>query len=135
MGIPVAALVGVVEITVGGVGAGAVRKLQTYSLARAPPVELLAPVEIVAVNKVLTASRAAGVKVATLPVQPTVPAMGVAPDPVNVNVAAGEARVVQFIAWLKVTLSAWLVSTPVAPLAGTVVRTVGAGPIVVKLHV
>jgi hypothetical protein len=136
VGIPVAALVGVVEITVGGVGAGAVLKLQTYALPRAPPVEPMAPVEIVAVNRVLTASRAAGVKVATLPVHPTVPVMGVPPGPVNVNVVAGETRLVQLIASLKVALSAWLVSTPVAPFAGTVEVMVGGttGAAVVKLQ-
>ena len=97
IGTPVAAFAGVVEITVGGVGAGAVLKLQTYVLASAVPVEFLAPVDIVAVNRVLTASEAAGVKVATLPVHPTVPGIGVAPGPVTVNVVAGEARVVQLI--------------------------------------
>jgi hypothetical protein len=59
----------------------------------------------VAVNKVLVASRAAGVKVATVPVQLIVPATAVAPGPVTVKVVAGDVRVAQFIALLKDALS------------------------------
>jgi hypothetical protein len=88
----------------------------------------------VAVYKVLTASAALGVKVATLPVQLTVPATAVVPGPVTVNVVAGDASVVQFIAWLKVTLSAWLTGTPVAVFTGTVEITASAGETVLKLH-
>jgi hypothetical protein len=89
---------------------------------------------MVAVYKVLTASAAAGVKVATLPVQPTVPVTAVVPGPVTVNVVAGDASVVQSIASLKVALSTWLTGTPVAPFTGTVAITAGTGEIVVKVH-
>jgi hypothetical protein len=51
---------------------------------------------------VLNARLAAGVKVATAPEQLTVPATGVVPGPVTVNVAAGDASVEQVIASLKV---------------------------------
>jgi hypothetical protein len=134
MGTPVAPFTGTVEMTVGGVGAGTVKKLHTYLLASAIPAESSAPVVIVAVYKVLTASAALGVKVATLPVQLTVPATAVVPGPVTVNVVAGDASVVQFIVSLKVTLSAWLTGTPVAVFTGTVDVTAGVGAIVVKVH-
>jgi hypothetical protein len=55
-----------------------------------------------------------------------------------VKVVAGEASVAQFIASLKVALSAWVMGTPVAPFAATVFTTAGGGggaATVVKLHV
>jgi hypothetical protein len=96
---------GTVEMTVGGVGAGTVLKLHTKALASPLPARSVAPVVIVAVNKVLVASRAAGVKVATVPVQLIVSATAVAPGPVTVKVVAGDVRVAQFIALLKDALS------------------------------
>ena len=56
------------------------------------------------------------------------------PGPVNVTVDA--VRVAEFIGWLKVAVKAFAMFTPVAPLVGTVVVTVGTGAVVVvKLHV
>jgi hypothetical protein len=83
---------------------------------------------------VLNARLAAGVKVATAPEQLTVPATAVVPGPVTVNVVAGDASVEQVIASLKVAVSAWVTSTPVAVFTGTVAVTVGGGVIVVKVH-
>lgn len=132
MGTPLAPLTGTVEITVGGVGAGSVRKLHTYLLANPVPAESWAPVPMVAVYSVLTVSKASGVNVATLPEQPTVPGTGVAPGPLTVNVAAGDASVEHFIISLNVALSTRLRGTPVAPLTGIVDITAGVGEIVVK---
>ena len=98
------------------------------------PARSLAPVAMVAVNKVLTASVAPGVKVATAPAQLTVPATGVAPGPVTVKVVAGDASVAQVIASLKVALNTWLTRTPVAAFTGVVETTAGGGVIVVKVH-
>jgi hypothetical protein len=61
---PTAPFNGVVETTVGG---GAVVKVHTKLAARGAPAGSLAPVVIVAVNKVLLASTAAGVNVAVVP--------------------------------------------------------------------
>ena len=77
---------------------------------------------------------AAGVKVATAPEQLTVPATAVVPGPATVNVVAGDASVEQSIASLKVAVSAWVMSTPVAVFTGTVAVTAGGGVIVVKVH-
>jgi hypothetical protein len=60
-----------------------------------------------------------------------VPATGVAPGPVNVNVAA--LIVAGFIASLNMAETAVLTATEVAPLTGTVEITVGGGA-VVKVH-
>jgi hypothetical protein len=60
----VAALVGIVEMTVGGT---AVVKVHTKLAASAAPVGSLAPVVIVAVYKVPVARRADGVNVVVLP--------------------------------------------------------------------
>jgi len=57
MGTPLAPLTGTVEITVGGVGAGSVRKLHTYLLANPVPAESWAPVPMVAVYSVLTVAK------------------------------------------------------------------------------
>jgi hypothetical protein len=89
---------------------------------------------MVAVYKTLRASAALGVKVATAPVQLTVPAMGVAPGPVTIKVLAGDASVEQSIGSLKVALSTWPAGTPVAPFIGIVESTAGGGVIVVKVH-
>jgi uncharacterized protein (DUF58 family) len=121
-------------MTVGGVGAGSVKKLHTYLLAIAVPAKSWAPVLMVAVYRVLTVSGLPGVKVATLPEQATVPVTGVVPGPVTVKAVAGDASVAHFIASLKVALSTWLRGTPVAPLTGIVDITAGVGEIVVKVH-
>ena len=63
-GTAVAPLGGTVEITV---GAAAVVNVQTKLAASAAPVGSFAPVVIVAVNTVLLARTAAGVKVAVVP--------------------------------------------------------------------
>ena len=60
---------------------------------------------IFAVYRVLVARLADGVNVATAPAQLMVPATLVEPGPVTVKLVAGVARVVQFIALLKVALS------------------------------
>ena len=73
---------------------------------------------MVAVYKELFASTAVGVKVATLPAQPTVPPPRLRRTG-QLKVVAGESKVAQFIASLKVALSTWVGSTPVAPFAGT----------------
>jgi hypothetical protein len=131
-------LTGAVKMTVGGVGAGTVLKLHAKALVRALPARSVAPVVIVAVNKVLVASGIAGVKVATVPAQLTVPATALALGPMTVKVVAGEVRVAQFIASLKVILTAWLRATPVAALTGMVETTVGGvvlgAALVVKVH-
>jgi hypothetical protein len=55
------------------------------------------------------------------------------PGPVNVTVEV--VKVAEFIGWLKVAVNASPTFTPVAPLMGTVVVTVGTGAdSVVKLH-
>jgi hypothetical protein len=115
MGTPVAPLAGMVKMTVGGVAAGTDLKLHTKLLASALPARSIAPVVIVAVSTVLSGSRAAGVNVATVLVQLTVPATAVAPGPVTVKVVAGDWRVAQFIALLNDALSVVLGGTPVAP--------------------
>ena len=64
----------------------------------------------------------------------TNPETAVLPGPVSVNVEA--VIVDEFIGWLKVAVRALATITPVAPLVGTVVVTVGTGAAaVVKLHV
>jgi hypothetical protein len=124
----VAPLAGTVETTVAG---GAVVKVHTKFAARAAPVGSFAPVVTVAVNAVLVASTAPGVKFAVVPAKVTVPGTGVAPGPVTVNVAA--LIVAGFIASLNVAEIGVFTATAVAPLAGTVETTVGAGA-VVKVH-
>jgi hypothetical protein len=84
-GTAIAPFTGTVEITIAG---GAVVKLHTKLAAKGTPVRFFAPVVIVAVNKVLVARTADGVNVAVVPTKVTVPATGVAPGPVTVNVAA-----------------------------------------------
>jgi hypothetical protein len=127
-GTATAPLAGTVEITM---AAGAVVKLHTKLAASGTPVRFFAPVVIVAVNKVLVARTAVGVKVAVVPAKVTVPATGVAPGPVTVNVAP--LIVAGFIASLNVAEIGVLTATDVAPLAGTVETTV-AGGAVVKVH-
>jgi hypothetical protein len=87
-----------------------------------------------AVYRVFTTSAAPGVKVATAPVQLTVPPTEVAPGPVRVKVVAGDARVAHFIASLNVALSTWPRGTPVAPFTGIVDTTAGVGVIVVNVQ-
>jgi hypothetical protein len=89
-------------------------------------------VVIVAVYRVFTVSAALGVKVATLPVQLTVPVTTVELGPVTVKVVG--VSVAHFIASLKVALSTWLMGTPVAPFTGIVDITAGIGEIVVNVH-
>src|ERR1700735_4388890 len=81
----VAPLIGTVETTL---GAGAVVKVHTKLAARGTPVGSFAPVVMVAMYKVPFASPIAGVNVAVVPANVTVPATGVTPGPVKVNVAA-----------------------------------------------
>jgi hypothetical protein len=82
---------------------------------------------------VLLARLAVGVNVATRPEYVTVPETAPA-GPVSVKV--DELIVAEFIASLKVAVSAWLIDTFVAAFTGTVAVTVGgtAGAIVVKVH-
>jgi hypothetical protein len=68
------------------------------------------------------------------PAQLTVPDTAVAPGPVTINVVAGDASVVQFIASLNVALSICAIGTPVAAFIGTVEMTIGGGVMVVKVH-
>jgi hypothetical protein len=89
---------------------------------------------IVAVYTVFKAYVLPGVNVATAPVQLTVPATAVVPGPVTLKVVAGDARVEQSIASLKVAVSVWPIGTPVAVFTGTTAVTAGGGVIVVKVH-
>ena len=125
MGTTTAPSTGTVEITVGGVAAGAVLNVHGKLLASDTPERSWAAVVMVAVKTVLVARSAAGVNVTTAPVQPMVPGTGVVPGPVTVNAAAGNAG--QFMGSLKVALSTWLTGTPVVVFAGTVEITVRAG--------
>jgi hypothetical protein len=119
---------GIVETTVGG---GAVVKVHTKLADKGTPARSFAPVVIVAVNKVLLARTAVGVKVAVLPAYVTAPVTGVAPGPVRVNVIAP--IVAGFMASLNVAETRVFTGTAVAPFAGTVETTVGGGA-VVKVH-
>jgi hypothetical protein len=122
---PVAPFTGTVETTVAG---GAVVKVHTKLAASPAPVGFFAPVVIVAVNNVLVASAVVGVNVAVVPAKVTVPATGVAPGPVTVNVVA--LIVAGFIASLNVAETRVLTGTAAAPIAGTVEITVGGGAVV-----
>src|SRR6202040_478279 len=82
----VAPFVGTVETTVGGTAVAAVVNVHTKSAASAAPAGSFAPVVMVAVNKVLLARTAAGVKLAVFPAKLTDPVTPVAPGPVSVNV-------------------------------------------------
>jgi hypothetical protein len=124
----VARLGGLVKVTS---GRDAVVKVQTKFAASAAPVRSFVPVVIVAVNKVLVAGAVVGANVAVVPAKVTVPATGVAPGPVNVNVAA--LIVAGFIASLNVAETVVLTATPAAPFTGIVEMTVGGGA-VVKVH-
>jgi hypothetical protein len=124
----VAPLTGRTETTV---GAAAVVKVHTKLAARGTLAGSFAPVVIVAIYKVLVARTAVGVNVAVVPAKVTVPATGVMPGPVRVNVAAS--IVAGFMASLKVAETAVLRATAVAPFTGIVEMTVGGGA-VVKLH-
>jgi hypothetical protein len=53
---------------------------------------------------------------------------------VTLKVVAGDARVEQSIASLKVAVSVWPIGTPVAVFTGTTAVTAGGGVIVVKVH-
>lgn len=111
---------GIVETTV---GAGAVVKVHTKLAARPTPAESFAPVVIVALNKVLLARTAVGVKVAVEPAKVTAPATGVAPGPVTVKV--DPLIVSGFNGSVNVTETGALTATAVAALAGSVEITVG----------
>jgi len=124
----VAPFAGTVETTVGG---GAVVKVHTKLAASGAPVGSFAPVVIVAVNKVLLARIAVGLKVAVVPEYVTAPATGVAPGPVTVKVTP--VMVAGFMASLKVAEIRVLTATAAAAFAGTVETTVGGGA-VVKVH-
>jgi hypothetical protein len=73
-----------------------------------------------------------GVNVAYVPEGTTVPAT--ADPPVTDNLKVVVLIVAGFIVWLKVALSTWPMGTSVAPFAGIVVTTRGAGEIVVNDH-
>jgi hypothetical protein len=126
---PANPLTGTVETTV-GLGAGTVVNAHTKLAARAAPVRSFAPVVIMAVYRVPFASPVAGVNVAVVPANATVPVTGVTPGPVKVKVAA--LIVAGFIASLNVADTRVFRGTPVPPIVGTVEMTVGAP--VVKLH-
>jgi ABC-type dipeptide/oligopeptide/nickel transport system permease component len=66
-----------------------------------------------------------------VPAYVTAPDTAAPPGPVTINVAA--LIVAGLIASLKVAVSAWLVSTPVAVFAGTTAAIEGGGVIVVKV--
>ena len=85
MGTALDPLTGTVEMTVGG---EAVVKVHTKLAANGTPVRFFAPVVIVAVNTVPVARIVVGVNIAVVPANVTVPATGVVPGPVKVNVAA-----------------------------------------------
>jgi len=125
---PTALLAGTVDSTVGG---GAVVKVHTKLAASGVPEGSFAPVVIVAVNNVLLARIAVGVKVAVLPVYVTAPGTGVAPGPVTVKVVP--VMVAGFMGALNVAEMSVLTATAVAPFTGTVDTTVGGGA-VVKVH-
>lgn len=116
--------------TVGGTTAGgaAVVNVHTTFAARGAPVVSCAPVVIVAVNKVLLARIAVGVKVAVLPAKVTAPPTAVAPGPVTLKVVP--VTVAGFMATLKVAEMVVLTATAVARFAGTVDTTVGGGAVV-----
>jgi hypothetical protein len=120
-----APLAGTVETTV---GAAAVVNVHTKLAATEAPARSLAPVVIVAVNKVPLARIADGVNVAVLPVYVTVPATGVAPGPVTVKVVP--LIVAGFMASLNVAEIVVLTATAGAPFAGIVETTVGAAAVV-----
>jgi hypothetical protein len=80
----------------------------------------------------LYAREAAGVNVAVIPLYATVPATGVPPGPVTVNVVA--LTVAGFIAILKIALITWPIGTPIIALAGTELVTAGGVAPVVKVH-
>ena len=80
-------MTGTVDTTV-GFGARTVVKVHTKLDANPAPVGFFAPVVIVAVNTVPVARIVVGVNIAVVPANVTVPATGVAPGPVKVNVAA-----------------------------------------------
>jgi hypothetical protein len=116
---------GTVEITAGPV----VVKLQTKLLISALPPGSVAPVVIVATNKVLAASVVVGVKVAVAPLRVTDPATA-PPGPVTVKDAilidAGAITV------LKVAVTVLLRATFTAPLSGVTEVTVGGNGLGVR---
>ena len=125
---PVAPLAGAVETTVGGTAA---LKVQTKSATSAAPVGSLAPVVIVAVYVVPVARTPTGVNVAVVPAYVTVPATGVAPGPLKVNVVA--LIVTGFMARLNIAEIVEFRDAVVAPSTGTVEITIG-GAAVVKVQ-
>jgi hypothetical protein len=136
---PVAASVGEVELTVGGVESAVapVVKLQVLFAAKALPAASCAPVVIVAVYCVLGERAALGVNVAVLVESATVP-LTLAPPEVATNVKLPVVMVEAFIASEKVADTAVFTDTPVAASAGEVEVTVGgvvSGKPVVKLQV
>ena len=123
---PVAPFNGEVDSTVGGVvsGAAAVVNDQLTFDASALPATSRAPVVMVAVNCVLPASDAFGVKVAVLPDTPTEPLTGV-PLLVTTKVNVAVVSVALFIGSENMAANAEVSATPVAPLSGDVESTVG----------
>ena len=137
----VAPLAGKTVLTIGGVvsGAAPVVKLQVNGTASGLPATSLAAVVMVAVHVVLEGSGLPGVKLATLPLvaYATVPPM-LAPEG-QASVKLAVVRLAGFIASLKLAVTAVLIATVVAPLAGKTELTVGAvvsgAALVVKLDV
>jgi hypothetical protein len=124
-----------VELTVGAVvsAVAPVVKVQTKGLANELPDWSLAPVVIVAVNRVLIARLlAGGANVATLhaALQVTAPATFV-PPPTTVKVAV--VMVKGSMDLLKVAVIFLLTGIPVAPLAGFVEVTVGGSKFTVNV--
>jgi hypothetical protein len=138
---PVAPFAGVVELTVGRVVSRVVPalKVQTKLLAKALPAKSLTPVVIVAVYRTPAARLLAGVKVAVVLVEATVPMTGVSGVSVVVlaeatvpvrgvvlcSVKVAVVMVSRLIASLKVAVTFVLSATPVAPFAGLTKVTVG----------
>ena len=123
---PVAVLVGEVADTVGGVvsGAAAVANCQLKSAASALPAASFASLVMVAVNCVLPAREAVGLKVTVLPLTLTVPVIGL-PPAVGLRVKLAALSVEFVIASVKVADTEEFSATPVAALAGDVEDTVG----------
>jgi hypothetical protein len=98
-------------------------KLHVLGAARAVPPASWAPVEIVAVKTVFGASALVGFSVAVVPVYVTAAGTGVVPFR-STNVVVFSVPAV--IASLNVAVTETFRVTPVAEIAGTVDRTVGA---------
>jgi hypothetical protein len=122
--IPVAAFAGLITVTVGGVvsGAGSVVNVHTRSDVRLFPARSCTPVVTRAVYVVLYASAPVGLNVAVFPDIVTAPATD---PPVLLRRNDVPLTEATSIASENVAVTFPSTSTPVAPLAGTVVTTLG----------